>query len=114
MDIFAHALWAGAALGLAHRRWPIKPAAAAATVVLAALPDVAHTPPVLMWSLSADGTFAALVAYATALPGQEPPMAAIVALASHHLHCILHSAVVAGVVTLGMWALAGARYGYRC
>ncbi len=105
MDIFAHALWAGAGVGLAHRRWPVKPVVAAATVVLAALPDVPHLLPILAWSVLGEGTFAALGAYAIAMPGKEPTTLPLVALLSHHLHCVMHSAVVAGAVTLGVWAL---------
>jgi LexA-binding, inner membrane-associated putative hydrolase len=103
MDIFAHALWAGAGIGLTHRRWPVKPAIAAATVVLAALPDIPHLRPHLVWFMFGGGTFAALSGYAIAVPGQEPAMLPVVALLSHHLHCVMHSAIVAGAVTLGMW-----------
>ena len=41
-----------------------------------------------------------MLAYATALPGAGPALPPWVALWSHHLHCTLHSAVVAFVVTL--------------
>lgn len=105
MDIFAHALWAGAGVALAHCRWPIKPATAAASVVLAALPDVPHLLPILVWSMFGEGTFAALGAYAIAVPGQEPTMLPVVALISHHLHCVMHSAVVAGAITLWVWVV---------
>jgi hypothetical protein len=105
MDIFAHALWAGAGIGLAHRRWPVKPAIAAATVALAALPDIPHFLPHLVWSMFGEGTFDALGGYAIAVPGQEPAMLPIVALLSHHLHCVMHSAIVAGVITLWVWVV---------
>jgi hypothetical protein len=105
MDIFAHALWAGAGISLVHRRWPVKPATAAAAVVLAALPDIPHLLPLLVWSIFGEGTFAALGGYAIAVPGQEPSMLPIVALLSHHLHCVMHSAIVAGAVTLLLWAV---------
>jgi hypothetical protein len=74
MDIFAHALWAGAAIGLTHRRWPVKPAIAVTTVVLAALPDIPHLQPLLVWSIFEEGRFTALGGYAIAVPGQEPDM----------------------------------------
>ena len=75
------------------------------TVVLAALPDAIHFVPLLAWALFGGGSLGALRDYAFALPGQEPAMPAIVALLSHHLHCIMHSAVIAGAVTLLVWAV---------
>lgn len=47
MDILAHTLWAGAGVALLSRHVPIKPRMAAATIVLAALPDVLQMLPVL-------------------------------------------------------------------
>lgn len=105
MDIFAHALWTGAGIGFAHHRWPVKPNIAVATVVLATLPDVPHLLPILVWSMFGDGTFSALAAYAIAVPGQEPVMEPAVALLSHHLHCVMHSALVAGAITAWMWVV---------
>ena len=102
MDILAHALWAGAGVTLARRRWPQKPATVTATVALAALPDVLHLLPIVGWWLWGDGSWATLRAYAMAVPGQEPLVPALVELWSHHLHCIMHSAVIAGAVTL-LW-----------
>ncbi len=32
-------------------------------------------------------------------------MLAVVALLSHHLHCVMHSAIVADVVTFGVWVM---------
>jgi hypothetical protein len=105
MDILAHALWASVGIALAHHRWPIAPRTAAATVALAVMPDLGHMLPVVGWSLLGGGSFAQLWAYAFALPGQEPAMPPLVAMWSHHAHCTLHSAIVAGVVTalLGCW-----------
>ena len=105
MDILAHALWAGAGVTLARRRWPLKPATVAATVALAALPDVVHLVPLLGWWAWGDGTLATLRAYALAVPGQEPALPAAVQLWSHHLHCTLHSAVVALACSLFLWAV---------
>jgi len=75
-----------------------------ATLVLAALPDVLHLLPIAAWWLSADGTFEALRGYAIAVPGQEPGLPPLIQFWSHHLHCVMHSAPVAGLVTLMMWA----------
>jgi hypothetical protein len=103
MDIVAHGLWAGAAvLVLAPQRRP-SPRLLGATVALAVLPDLGHMLPVTGWAiatLSAPDWWQ----YVTALPGQEPPMPHAVQQWAHHLHCILHSAVVAGVVTAAVWA----------
>ncbi len=107
MDILAHTLWAGAGTAMMHRRWPIAPRSVALTVALAALPDVIHMLPLLGWWVSGDGSAAALLAYAIAMPGQEPALPPLVAMLSHHLHCIGHSAVVAGAVTLLLWAVLG-------
>jgi hypothetical protein len=103
MDILAHALWASAGVAGAHRRWPMALCTAAATVALALLPDLGHMLPIVGWSLLGDGSATQLWAYATAMPGQEPAMPLLVGMWSHHLHCILHSAIVAGVVTMLLW-----------
>lgn len=103
MDILAHALWAGVGLGLARRHYALTRRSAVATVVLAVLPDVLHLLPIWGWWVFSDGSWAALRAYAIAVPGQEPPLPPLVQMFSHHLHCIMHSAVVAGGVTLLLW-----------
>jgi LexA-binding, inner membrane-associated putative hydrolase len=103
MDILAHALWAGVGTTLASRRIPISRPAAVAIVGLAVLPDIIHLLPLLTWVIAGDGTMAILQAYVLAGPGQEPPLPPMVALLSHHLHCIMHSAVVAGLATLLLW-----------
>ena len=105
MDIFAHTLWAGAGVTLANRRWPMAPRTLALTMVLAALPDVFHLLPIAGWWVFGDGSLAVLRAYAIAVPGQEPFLPPIVNLWSHHLHCVAHSAIVAGAVTLLLWAM---------
>ena len=104
MDIFAHALWAGAGVALARRRWTIPTRSLAATVVLAVLPDMFHLLPIAGWWIFGDGSVQALWAYAVAVPGQEPTLPPLVELWSHHLHCVAHSAIVAGAVTLLLWA----------
>jgi len=104
MDIFAHALWAGAGAALAHRRAALPARTVALTVALAVVPDLPHLLPVLGWSAFGDGTAALLGGYAGAAPGQEPALPATVQLLTHHLHCITHSAVIAGLITLLSWA----------
>ena len=103
MDILAHALWAGAGVALLRRRSVVTARTGLLTVALAVLPDIPHLLPVLLWEMIADGTFAAVLGYAVAVPGQAPPVAPAVEFWSHHLHCIFHSAVVAGVVTALTW-----------
>ncbi|MEQ1803836.1 MAG: hypothetical protein ABL900_00515 [Burkholderiaceae bacterium] len=101
MDILAHTLWAGAGVALARRNTPTL----ALTMALAALPDLFHLLPILVWWLGGDGSFAVLRAYALAVPASEPALPPLVNLLSHHLHCVAHSAIVAGVATLLFWAV---------
>lgn len=103
MDIVAHMLWAGAATVLVARRRPLSCRSVAATLLLAGLPDVLQFIPVLAWVVFGDGAASALLALATALPGREPALPDTVALVSHHLHCMAHSAFVAGAVTAAAW-----------
>ena len=105
MDILAHALWVGAGVALARRRRAIPTRTLIATVVLAALPDLFHLLPIAGWWVFGDGSLAALRAYAIAMPGQEPALPSLVEVWSHHLHCVAHSAIVAGAVTLLVWAV---------
>lgn len=96
MDTFAHALWAGLGVAAARRRWPIPRAMALAAVGMAVLPDLAHLLPLI----AGGGGLQTLIDYTLARPGAEPVLVPWVALLAHHLHCILHSAVIAGVATL--------------
>ncbi|MFM9884226.1 MAG: hypothetical protein ACKVQT_14465 [Burkholderiales bacterium] len=104
MDIFSHSLWVIAGVEVARRRRIITgrhyfiPSA-----ILAALPDVIHLVPVLAWALFGNGSIAGLYSYAIALPDREPAMPAMVALTAHHLHCIMHSGIVAGALTALVW-----------
>ena len=107
MDILAHGLWAGVALGLTQQRWRLTRRTIAATVGLAVLPDLVHLLPILAWALFGGGSFAAVRAYALALPGNEPVFPPLIGLLSNHLHCVMHSAVVAGALTLLLWAVMG-------
>ena len=86
MDIVAHSLWAGIGVALLRRHRPVAAGTAAATVALAALPDAVQLLPILAWWALGDGSWAALQAYAVALPGQEPALPAMVQMLSHHLH----------------------------
>lgn len=76
-----------------------------ATLGLAAVPDVLHLLPILAWWAFGGGGWDLVLSYAVAVPGQEPGLPAMVNLLSHHLHCSMHSAIVAGGVTLLMWTV---------
>ena len=107
MDILAHGLWACVGLVWAQRRWHLKRRTVIATVGLAVLPDLVHLLPILAWALFGGGSFAAVRAYALALPGYEPVFPTLIGLLSDHLHCVMHSAVVAGALTLLLRAMMG-------
>lgn len=113
MDVLAHALWVGVGLAALRRNAAgaesgpagslaggpaITRRAVAATILLTVLPDLVHMLPVTLWVFT-DGSWSAWLAFATATPGTEPALPDWVALWSHHLHCLMHSAVVAGAVT---------------
>lgn len=100
MDTLAHALWAGAAAVAVQRSVGLDRRGIAATVSLALLPDLMHLLPILAWVVFGDGTAATLQAYAFATPEKEPFLPAMVQLLSHHLHCIAHSLVLVGGVSL--------------
>lgn len=104
MDIVAHTLWAGAGVTVLARHRSIAGRTAVATLAMAALPDVLHLLPIAFWWLLGGGTFAALQGYSIAAPGQEPALPPMVQLLSHHLHCVMHSAPVAALVSLALWA----------
>ncbi len=59
--------------------------------------------PIVAWWIVGDGTLADVRGFALASPGREPALPPLVTLWTHHLHCIMHSAVVAGTVTLLCW-----------
>lgn len=110
MDILAHGLWAGAAVSVISLAMPrIRPTRSvwAWTVLLAVLPDLGHMLPVTVWTMSVSSS-GDWWQYATASPGQEPTMPAAVVFWAHHLHCVLHSAISAMLVTvlIGWWRKA--------
>ena len=105
MDIVAHGLWAAVGVGLARQRWPIARRTAAATVATAVMPDLLQLVPLLGIAIGSREGMAVLPAYIGALPGAEPSLPATVQWLSHHLHCIPHSAVIAGAATLLVWAV---------
>jgi hypothetical protein len=103
MDILAHSLWAGIGVSCLSRRINMTRRTAIATVALAALPDIVQLLPLMPWALGSEGIIAALIDFAIATPGKEPKMPLLVGTLSHHLHCALHSAVLAAALTLLLW-----------
>lgn len=106
MDILAHGLWAAAGIKAAARRGRIARRPALWAIALAVLPDFGHALPVAAWSLFA-GAPGLFLDYALASPGSGPPLPDSVLFWSHHLHCVLHSGLVAAVVTLVLALFTG-------
>jgi len=121
MDMAAHMLWVGASLvalsrhdkacadathpkSEATRDQTLDRRLVGVTLVFSVLPDLVHLVPVVAWALM-DGGWGGLLAYSTALPGQEPAMPAWAHQGAHHLHCIFHSGLVLLVLHLGVLVL---------
>ena len=98
MDILAHGLWAGIGVTLIRRRHRVSRRTAAVAIAMAVVPDLVQLIPFLTGALFAKDGVSVLHAYVMALPGFEPVLPPIVALLTHHLHCIMHSAIIAAVV----------------
>lgn len=105
MDTLSHGLWAGAAVMALARRKPVTRAQLAGAVVMGILPDIAQAIPVLGWALTRDDSIAAFMSFAAATPGREAVMPPGIEAVSHHLHCMLHSIVIAALATLAAWRL---------
>ena len=103
MDIVAHGLWVGIGLAAARRKRDIPRGAMLATIAAAMAPDLVQLLPVLFAAVSRPDGMAVLYAYIAALPGFEPALPPWAAVLTHHLHCVMHSAVVAGVLTAVVW-----------
>lgn len=103
MDIVAHGLWAGLGVRWLLQRGLVSAKNAVLAVGLSLLPDVVHLVPVALWASFGSGSIGQLLAYATATPGGEPPLPLWVELWGHHLHCTMHSAIIAGAVTCALW-----------
>jgi hypothetical protein len=103
MDILAHGLWVGVGAAWMHRHRRLDRRTTALAVALAVVPDLAQLLPLVYLALFSPDGWTVLLAYANALPGYEPAMSPIVTKLTHHLHCVMHSALVAGVVTAISW-----------
>lgn len=104
MDLVAHGLWVGVAAVWAVRHRGLDRRTAGLTVGMALLPDLVQLLPLLAWAPFGTDGWATLRGYMLAVPGQGPPMAPWLDAATHHLHCVMHSAVILGAVTLLGWA----------
>jgi len=130
MDMAAHMLWVGAALvslsrcnkSSANTTHPTGEATGdqrldrplvGVTLAFSVLPDLVHLMPVAAWALM-DGGWSGLLAYSTALPGQEPAMPAWAEQGAHHLHCFFHSGLVLlalHLTVLVLWRKGGRKAG---
>ncbi len=99
-DVISHALWAGAAGEALRRRFGGGRRVVAATVAMGVAPDLVFVLPVAAWSVFQAEPASLLHRYLTAVPGTEPLLPPMLASVDHHLHCVMHSIVVAGVVAL--------------
>lgn len=105
MDILAHGLWAWAGAEVLRRRGLLTRRGLGAGVALAVAPDVLQMAPVLLGVLIGQLSLAEFGAYASANPGQEPILREWVSTLAHHLHCLMHSALIAGAVSLIVWVV---------
>lgn len=107
MDIVAHSLWAALACRWRGHRQQVTRAENAWTIALAAAPDLVQLAPIVAAAaLTRDG-WRAMSAYFQALPHFEPVLPVLVETVMHHLHCTMHSAIVACVVTMLIWKWIG-------
>ena len=103
MDILAHGLWAWAGGEVLRRRGRLTRKTLGVGVALSLAPDLLQYAPILAGMISGDVSGDQLVAYAMANPGQEPPLPGAIALIADHLHCFMHSIVIAASASLAAW-----------
>ena len=115
MDIVAHGLWAALLCRWRGRERPMRRTTAAWTVGLAVAPDLVQLTPIAIGALVLPEGWTAMQAYFHALPRYQTVLPPLVETLMHHLHCTMHSAVVAIAVTFIVlkwkghfwWPLAG-------
>ena len=105
MDVLSHALWGAAAAEALRRRTGQSRNLVWAAAALAVAPDFVSIAPVLGWAIFHGDGLSLVSAYVTAHPGAEPALPSLTSALAHHMHCIAHSAVVAGFATLAVWWL---------
>lgn len=74
---------------------------------LTVLPDLVQLLPIVHWVLFRAADVSVVLAYIQGRPGAEPVLVPALAQLTHHLHCVMHSALVVGVVTGLSWAAMG-------
>lgn len=107
MDLIAHGLWAALGVRWLARRRPASTTVAVLAVGASMLPDVLHLVPVALWAFLGDGDVGQLLAYIVATPGFEPVLPPWLEMWSHHLHCTMHSVIIAGAATVILWSWWG-------
>lgn len=103
MDTVAHALWAWTGAEVLRRRGRMTKRTLVAGVALAALPDLLQMTPLVAGALLGQVSGAELLTYARAAPGMEPALRGWVSVTAHHLHCLMHSVLVLGVISLVLY-----------
>lgn len=103
MDIVAHGLWAALLCRWRGRQRPMPRLTAAWTVDLAMAPDLVQLTPIAIGALALPEGWTAMQAYFHALPRYQPVLPPLVETLMHHLHCTMHSALVATAVTWLVW-----------
>lgn len=101
----------GVAVAAVRRRRPISRRDATLAVGLATLPDVVQLTPLVVFALLGEQGWSVLVDYTTTLPGFEPHLPSLLMQFTHHLHCLMHSAVVAGAVSVAVLAVRRSFWG---
>ena len=107
VDIVAHGLWAAVLCRWRGRQHLLPRTTTAWTVGLSMAPDVVQLTPIVIGALVLPEGWTALRAYFDALPHYQPVLSPVVETLMHHLHCTMHSAIVAGIVTLMIWKGTG-------
>lgn len=103
MDIVAHGLWAALLCRWQGRERPMRRTTTALTVGMAMAPDLVQLTPIVISALVLPEGWTALQAYFHALPHYLPVLPPLVEALMHHLHCTMHSALVATAVTWLVW-----------
>ena len=105
MDVISHALWAGAAAELLHRRGVFSRRQVFVAAAFGAMPDLVGLVPVSASAAGSPDPWAAIVGYVTAIPSREPELEPWARELEHVLHCSAHSVLVLGCFALLAWRL---------
>lgn len=100
VDTIAHGLWALAGGELLRRKGKLSRAGLVAGVALSVAPDVLQHLPLLGGVAHGDVPWSEFARFLVATPHESALEATRLGELSHHLHCMMHSVIVAGLVTL--------------